>query len=78
MAYTAAGQFDGFWEIGLKAWDIAAGAILIEEAGGVVSDFWNGASHLDHGHIVAGNKAIHTELIKITSTHFSKKEMINV
>ncbi len=78
MAYTAAGQFDGFWEIGLNVWDIAAGTLLIESAGGTVSDFWGGQHHLDSGHIVAGNTAIHHELKTITTTYFNQKEMLNV
>ncbi|MDZ5603328.1 inositol-phosphate phosphatase [Pseudomonas sp. RP23018S] len=55
LAYVAAGRFDGFWESGLSEWDMAAGVLLIQEAGGLVSDFNGGHDFLDKGHIVAGN-----------------------
>ena len=55
LAYVAAGRFDAFWEYGLSEWDMAAGVLLIQEAGGLVSDFVGGHSHLESGHIVAGN-----------------------
>lgn len=58
MAYTACGRFDGFWELHLSPWDVAAGAILVREAGGVVSDFSNGSNWLFGGEIVAGNPII--------------------
>lgn len=54
LAYLAAGRVDGFWEMGLKAWDMAAGAILVREAGGIVSDFDGGNNHLYNGNIIAG------------------------
>ncbi|BAP41273.1 inositol-phosphate phosphatase [Pseudomonas sp. 21LCFQ02] len=55
LAYVAAGRFDAFWESGLSEWDIAAGALLIQEAGGLVSDFTGGHEFLEKGHVVAGN-----------------------
>ncbi len=55
LAYVAAGRFDAFWESGLSEWDMAAGALLIQEAGGLVSDFTGGHDFLEKGHIVAGN-----------------------
>ncbi len=55
LAYVAAGRFDAFWESGLSEWDMAAGVLLIQEAGGLVSDFTGGHSFLENGHIVAGN-----------------------
>ena len=55
LAYVAAGRFYGFWESGLAEWDMAAGVLLIQEAGGLVSDFNGGHDFLDKGHIVAGN-----------------------
>jgi len=55
LAYVAAGRLDGFWECNLKQWDIAAGALMVQEAGGLVSDFEGGASHLESGNIVAAN-----------------------
>lgn len=58
LAYVACGRLDGFWEMGLKIWDIAAGSLLIEEAGGLVGDLSGGASHLVTGDIAAGNARI--------------------
>ena len=64
LAYVAAGRYDGFWERGLNSWDIAAGILLVREAGGFVSDFASRDKALDSGDVVAGNPAIHGELIK--------------
>jgi myo-inositol-1(or 4)-monophosphatase len=64
LGYVAAGRFDGFWEEGLAAWDIAAGIVLIREAGGFVSDLSGGHDMLDSGSLVAGNEAIHRALLK--------------
>ncbi|PIQ42672.1 MAG: inositol monophosphatase [Gammaproteobacteria bacterium CG11_big_fil_rev_8_21_14_0_20_46_22] len=55
LAYTASGQLDGFWEMGLKPWDIAAGALLVKEAGGIVSEFNGGEHYLQSGKILAAN-----------------------
>lgn len=62
LAYVAAGRCDGFWEIGLKPWDIAAGMILVREAGGYVSDFDGPANPLDSGNVVAANDHLHAPL----------------
>jgi len=59
LAYVAAGRVDGFWEVGLAPWDVAAGGLLIMEAGGYVDDFWGRGDYLGTGHIVAGNPAVH-------------------
>lgn len=55
LAYTAAGRIDGFWEMGLQKWDVAAGSLLVKEAGGFVSDLRGGDGYLDSGDVVAGN-----------------------
>ncbi len=55
LAYVAAGRYDAFWEFGLSEWDMAAGALLIQEAGGLVGDFVGGHQFLEKGQIVAGN-----------------------
>jgi len=55
LAYVAAGRLDAFWEIGLSQWDIAAGILLIREAGGLISDFNGGNAYMESGNIVAGN-----------------------
>ncbi|RUV62918.1 inositol monophosphatase [Mesorhizobium sp. M5C.F.Ca.IN.020.29.1.1] len=65
LAYVAAGRMDGFWETGLSAWDIAAGILLIREAGGFISDFSGGQNMLDGGSIVAGNEIIQRALLKV-------------
>ncbi|MEL0061942.1 MAG: inositol monophosphatase family protein, partial [Candidatus Puniceispirillum sp.] len=59
-----AGRYDGFWEHGLKSWDIAAGMLLVREAGGFVSDFSSRDRALQTGDLVAGNPAIHATLLK--------------
>ncbi len=63
LAYVAAGRFDGFWEFGLNIWDIAAGVLLIQEAGGLVSDIDGGHSYLESGDIVAANSKLYKNLI---------------
>jgi myo-inositol-1(or 4)-monophosphatase len=64
LAYVAAGRLDGFWEIGLSPWDMAAGALLVQEAGGLVSDFGGGADFLSRGNIVAGTPAIAQAMLR--------------
>lgn len=64
LAYLAAGRCEGFFEIGLSSWDIAAGSLIIEEAGGVVTDFSGGNEYLLTGNVVAGNRAIQGMLLK--------------
>ncbi|MBF0127216.1 MAG: inositol monophosphatase [Magnetococcales bacterium] len=59
LAYVAAGRYDGFWEIGLSPWDIAAGALLVLEAGGLVSDFSGAGDYLQNGHVVAAHNNLH-------------------
>jgi myo-inositol-1(or 4)-monophosphatase len=64
LAYVASGRFDAFWESGLQPWDMAAGIILIREAGGFVSDLEGGADMLGSGEIAAGNELIHGKLLE--------------
>ena len=65
LAYVAAGRLDGFWELGLKPWDIAAGELLIREAGGMVSDINGGEEHRKTGHVVAGSPKVFRELVRV-------------
>ncbi len=65
LAYVAAGRFDGFWERGLKIWDIAAGVILVREAGGVITSYENRDPILDSGRILASNGIIHDEMSRV-------------
>ena len=71
LAYVACGRFDGFWEINLSPWDIAAGEILILEAGGKISDVWGKNTFLQNGDVLASNGRIHKELVRITSRIFT-------
>lgn len=70
LAYVAAGRFDGFWEVGLSKWDIAAGVLLITEAGGLVSDFKGGAECMETGNIVAGGPKVFKGILKTVNQHF--------
>ena len=65
LAYVAAGRFDGFWEMGLSPWDMAAGVLLIQEAGGLVSDLSGEANYLTTGNLVAGTPKIFGQLLPI-------------
>jgi myo-inositol-1(or 4)-monophosphatase len=65
MAFVAAGRLDGYWERNLKVWDMAAGQILIREAGGIVSGIAGHDDPLQTGDIVCGNEFVHAELVKI-------------
>ncbi len=69
LAYVAAGYLDGFWEFSLKPWDVAAGYILIKEAGGLVTDFNNTQDFWQTGSIVAGTPKILPELLKVIQKH---------
>ena len=71
LAYVAAGWFDGFFEINLSKWDIAAGGLLVTEAGGIVSDFSEKDGWLESGNIVAANPKIYEPLIKIIQSHIT-------
>ena len=65
LAYVAAGRLDGFWEMGLSPWDMAAGVLLIQEAGGLVSDLSGEGNHLTTGNVVAGTPKIFGQLLPI-------------
>ncbi len=65
LAFTACGRFDGFFEYSLNAWDIAAGILLVREAGGVVTDFQGENRSLANGEIVAASSSIHSDLLAI-------------
>ncbi len=65
LAYVAAGRYDGYWENGLSAWDIAAGVLLVREAGGFVTDYENNNNMFDNGSMVAGNEQVHQQLLTL-------------
>ncbi|MEM7051153.1 MAG: inositol monophosphatase family protein [Acidobacteriota bacterium] len=68
LAYTAAGVFDGFFEFRLAPWDLAAGVLMVEEAGGRVSDLDGGPSYLETGNIVAGGAAAQPDLLAVVGS----------
>ncbi len=72
LAYVAAGRFDSFWEYNLKPWDLAAGTILIKEAGGVITDFDGSQTMLKTGNVVAGGKKSQAELLEIVNRNYKK------
>lgn len=74
LAYVAAGRFDGFWEEGLAPWDMAAGMLLIREAGGFATDGAGGADILGRGDIVAGNEAIRNALFAAITKPLSGRD----
>ena len=71
LSYVAAGRFDAFWEIGLKPWDLAGGVLLVQEAGGLVSDFSGGNDFMKSGNIVAGNPKIFKALLQEIQPHLT-------
>ncbi|MBU2879761.1 MULTISPECIES: inositol-1-monophosphatase [Alteromonadaceae] len=64
LAYVAAGRYDGYWERGIKPWDVAAGELLVRESGGLVTDYKGGNDPLDKGEIVAGNPRVVQSLVR--------------
>lgn len=70
LAYVAMGKFDGFFEVGLSPWDVAAGAYIVQQAGGKVTDFSGGDSFIFGGEIIAGNPAITDNLQQLIASHF--------
>jgi len=65
LAYVAAGRFDGFWENGLQAWDMAAGIVLLKEAGGVITDMAGGEQMMAKGQVLCANEHLHPQLLKV-------------
>ena len=64
LAYVACGRFDGFWEFGLREWDMAAGVLLVQEAGGLIGDPLGNSTHMQCGDIVAANPKVFKEMVK--------------
>ena len=73
LAYVASGRVDGFWELGLSPWDIAAGALIIQESGGLVGDLCGGETHLSSGNIVAANAKVFRQLLGILGYYHRDK-----
>ena len=72
LAYVACGRFDAFYEVGLSAWDVAAGAYIVQQAGGKVSDFNQGDNFIFGGEIIAGNPLITKQLQEVVKQEFEK------
>jgi len=75
LAYTAAGIFDGFFELHLSPWDIAAGSLLVTEAGGVFTDFSGGDRWLQRGNVVGAPPGVHADLLRLLSRHVSEEQL---
>jgi myo-inositol-1(or 4)-monophosphatase len=73
LAYVASGRLDGFWEIGLNIWDMAAGVLLIQEAGGISADLRGGHDYLESGNLVAGNPKVFAEILKTIRPHIPQQ-----
>ncbi|MET0109476.1 MAG: inositol monophosphatase family protein [Candidatus Thiodiazotropha sp.] len=73
FAYVAAGRMDGFWELGLREWDFAAGTLLVREAGGLVTDIGGGERYLETGNVIAGNIKVHNAMLKCILPHLDSK-----
>jgi len=69
LCYVAAGRVDGFWELGLKIWDIAAGALIIREAGGRISDLVGADTYLESGNVIAGTPKVYSALSKLIAPY---------
>jgi myo-inositol-1(or 4)-monophosphatase len=68
LAYVAAGRFDGFWEVSLNPWDMAAGVLLVQEAGGMVSDFEGKGPNIYHRQVLASNGRLHPSMLEILNS----------
>jgi myo-inositol-1(or 4)-monophosphatase len=73
LAWVAAGRIDGFWELGLSPWDMAGGALLITEAGGLVGDLSGEQKYLETGNIVGGNPKVFAQLLQIIAPHLNAR-----
>jgi myo-inositol-1(or 4)-monophosphatase len=71
LAYVACGRFDGFWELGLKPWDFAAGALMVKESGGLIMDFNGTEDFLQSGNIVTANPKLIKSLLKVVGPHLT-------
>ena len=76
LAYVAKGVFSGFFEFGLSPWDMAAGSLLVEEAGGVVSDFQGGSEYLESGNIVASAPYVYEEILEVVREELERQATI--
>ncbi len=73
LAWVACGRFDGFWELGLSPWDMAAGSLLITEAGGLVGDLTGEQNYLQTGNILGGNPKVFAQMLQVIAPHLNDK-----
>ncbi len=73
LAYVACGRFEGFYEYGLHPWDVAAGAFIVQIAGGIVTDFKGEDNYIFGAELIAGNKPAHNEMLKVIAEKFHPK-----
>jgi myo-inositol-1(or 4)-monophosphatase len=74
LAWVAAGRYDGFWEADLSYWDVAAGVLLVREAGGFISDYRGGSRAVERGEIIASNGKIQSKLHKLIATAIRERQ----
>jgi myo-inositol-1(or 4)-monophosphatase len=75
LAYTAAGVFDGFFEMHLAPWDVAAGSLLVTEAGGIVTDFSGGDRWMSRGNVVGAAPGLHPHLLEVIGRYVTEDEL---
>ena len=71
LAYVACGRYDGYWESGLQSWDIAAGILLVTEAGGTVTDLRGNHTYFETGDVLAASPNVHGDMLSVTAKHYS-------
>ena len=71
LAYVACGRFDGFFELGLSPWDIAAGVLLVQESGGLAADVAGNENYLETGNVLAGNPKIFAQMLQVLAPHLT-------
>ncbi len=77
LAYVAAGRYDGFFEVGLQPWDVAAGALLVSEAGGMVGDFNGESEFLDKGEVIAANPRVYAQMVGMLKAYAGRAHGAN-
>jgi len=74
LAYVACGRYDGFWELGLREWDIAAGSLIVKEAGGMISDISGDVDVFKSGDLIAGAPKVHEKISHMVNQLLSQKQ----
>ncbi len=69
LAYVAAGFYDGFWEVGLNPWDVAAGSLLVQEAGGLIGDLSGEGDYLHGGQVIAATPKIFAQMVTVLAPY---------